>query len=215
MTKPPLADVPVRSAEELTHRWETMLDPPVFGARSLWLSWFDDGLMLPVVIPVDDVPAVPDRALLANLASVLESVTETHCAGIAHLAMALCRPGRLKVTKDDEAWARGLREAFDGDRAAPGACTSPPAGQIVSMVEAPESTWGRRDREVAPSPRRPPAPTSRAPPRPFRVGSEASRMARAVPHRCRGQREESWDARTLDHRPWRSAEDRRGHRLRP
>ena len=39
MTKPPLADVPIRSADELTSRWAALLDPPMFGARSLWLMW--------------------------------------------------------------------------------------------------------------------------------------------------------------------------------
>jgi hypothetical protein len=28
--------------------------------------------------------------------------------------VALCRPGRPKVTKNDEAWAEGLRDALDG-----------------------------------------------------------------------------------------------------
>jgi hypothetical protein len=112
MTKPPLADVPVRSAEELTARWKVLLDPPVFGARSLWLVWLDDGLQLPVVIPVDDVPNVPDRLMLTNLAHVCESVAESHVAGACHVAMALCRPGHPTVTRDDDAWVEGLREAF-------------------------------------------------------------------------------------------------------
>ena len=49
MTTPPLAQVPVRSAAELTQRWADLLDPPVFAARSLWLSWlYEDGTALPV-----------------------------------------------------------------------------------------------------------------------------------------------------------------------
>ena len=57
MTTPPLAQVPVRSAAELTPRWADLLDPPVFAVRSLWLSWLhEDGTTLPVVMPVDDVP---------------------------------------------------------------------------------------------------------------------------------------------------------------
>ena len=113
MTKPPLADVPVRSAEDLTRRWTLLLDPPVFSARSLWLTFFDDGLMSPVVIPVDDVPAVPDRPLLANVVAVCETIVGSHVASTPHVAMALCRPGRPVVTTDDEAWERALREAFE------------------------------------------------------------------------------------------------------
>ena len=60
MTKPPATDVPIRSAEELTAHWTALLDPPIFGARSLWLMWLhDDGLPLPVIMPVEDIPGCP------------------------------------------------------------------------------------------------------------------------------------------------------------
>jgi hypothetical protein len=137
MTKPPLADVPVRTAEELTQRWEKLLDPPVFSARSLWLTWLDDGLMQPVVLPVDDVPAVPDRLLLANIAQVSESIVESHCVGTAHLAMALCRPGRVRVTKDDEAWERGLAEALL-TTSGTWSLHLAAGGTVVPMVDLPE-----------------------------------------------------------------------------
>ncbi|RBY91031.1 hypothetical protein [Blastococcus sp. TF02A-30] len=114
MTKPPLADVPVRTADELTARWHALLGEPVFGARALWLTWLDDGLMVPVVIPVDGVPAVPDRPMLANLADMCEQVAAAHGLLLGHVAMALCRPGRPSATRDDDAWATALREAFAG-----------------------------------------------------------------------------------------------------
>jgi hypothetical protein len=137
MTKPPLADVPVRTAEDLTQRWEQLLDPSVFSARSLWLTWLDGGLMLPVVIPVDDVPAAPDRLLLANVARASESIAESYGLGTPHVAIALCRPGRVKVTKDDEAWERGLAEAF---RTTKGTWSLHLAagGTVVPMVDLPD-----------------------------------------------------------------------------
>jgi hypothetical protein len=135
MTKPPLADVPVRTAQELTRRWETLLDPPVFSARSLWLTWLDDGLMLPVVIPVDDVPAAPDRPMLATLAQVCASIVESHVAGTAHVAFALCRPGRPKVTKDDERWATGLRDALGGVPSGTWSLHLAAGGDVVPMVD--------------------------------------------------------------------------------
>src|SRR3712207_1094526 len=93
-TTPPLADVPIRSADELTSRWTMLLNPPEFGARSLWLSWFGaDGRMLPVVIPVDDLPVIPDPALVTSLRQVHDSIVEHHLDGDGHLTMALCRPG--------------------------------------------------------------------------------------------------------------------------
>lgn len=137
MTKPPLADVPVRTAEELTQRWEQLLDPPVFPGRSLWLTFLDDGLMTSVVIPVDDVPAVPDRPFLANLAEVSASLVGTLCTGTAHVATALCRPGRVRVTEDDEAWERGLGEAFL-TTSGTWSLHLAAGGSVVPMVDLPE-----------------------------------------------------------------------------
>jgi hypothetical protein len=136
MTTPPLPAVPVRTADELTARWEALLAPPVFSARSLWLTWLDDGLMLPVIIPVDDVPAVPDRPLLANVAHVCEAITESHVVGTAHVALALCRPGRPTVTQDDEAWERGLAEALE-TTSSTWSLHLAAGGEVVPMVDLP------------------------------------------------------------------------------
>jgi len=109
MTTPPLAEVPIRTADELTRRWEQLLEPPVFGRRSLWLMWLDDdGLMLPVVVPVDDVPPVPDRTMLSGLMHLHDTVAEERLNGGGHLAMALCRPGHPAITADDGEWAEAL-----------------------------------------------------------------------------------------------------------
>jgi hypothetical protein len=114
MTTPPLTDSPIRSAGELTAHWEAMLAPPVFGARALWLTWVaDNGLMLPLVIPVDDIPLVPDRAMRVGLLGLHDMVTHEHLKGEGHLAMALCRPGRAEVTEDDDEWVDFLGDVFD------------------------------------------------------------------------------------------------------
>jgi hypothetical protein len=115
MTTPPLADVPVRSAAQLTRRWMAVLDPPVFGTRSLWLAWLDaDGRMLPLVFPIDDVPDLPDAGLLSGLLHLHDAVTAEHLDGQGHLAMALCRPGRPAITADDDEWAEAMRELLGG-----------------------------------------------------------------------------------------------------
>ena len=94
MTTPPLADVPIRSDQELTARWAAMLEPPVFSARSLWLTWIDhDGLMLPVVLPVDDIPPVPDAGMLEGLRQLHIGIAQDRLTRGGRLAMALCRPG--------------------------------------------------------------------------------------------------------------------------
>jgi hypothetical protein len=136
MTKPPLPAVPVRTAEELTERWEQLLDPPVFSRRSLWLTVLDGGLMTPIVIPVDDVPAAPDRSFLTNLAAVSETIVESQCTRRPHVALALCRPGRVRVTHDDEAWERGIAEAF-GTSSGTWSLHLAAGGTVVPMVDMP------------------------------------------------------------------------------
>ena len=113
MTTPPLADVPIRSAEELTNHWAAVL-PPTSGASSLWLMWLrDDGLPLPALFPVADLPRVPDNAMLFGLLAIHEAIAEEHLDGGGHLAMALCRPGRSEITEDDDEWVGMLSEVFD------------------------------------------------------------------------------------------------------
>jgi hypothetical protein len=75
----------------------------------LWLT--GDGRSLPLVVPVDDLPAVPHRLTLRGLADLHETLTED--LDVAHLAMALCRPGNAVVTAEDDAWAEGLHTVLD------------------------------------------------------------------------------------------------------
>ena len=138
MTKPPLADVPVRSAAELTDRWAALLDPPIFGARSLWLMWLnDDGRALPVIIPVDDMPRVPDHAMLAGLLSVHEAISDEHLGGGGHLAMALCRPGRPEITEDDDCWLEALSEVLDDRIDGSWSLHLAAAGRVTPLVDLP------------------------------------------------------------------------------
>ena len=146
MTTTPLPDLslpqpPVRSAAELTRRWATVLAPPVFGARSLWLAWFDpDGAMLPVVVPVDDLPLLPDHGVLRGLLALHDAVTErTDCVD-GHLAMALCRPGPPLVTAEDDEWAEALREDLDSGIDGSWSLHLAAGGSVLPLVEP--FRWG-------------------------------------------------------------------------
>ena len=142
MTHPPLTDVPVRSAAELTDRWAAVLDPPVFGARSLWLTWFDpDGLQLPVVVPLDDLPGLPDTELLHGISALHDTVVDQTGVAEGHLALALCRPGPAVPGATDDEWADALdvhlASVLDGTWSLHLAA----AGQVVPLVSAPPSAW--------------------------------------------------------------------------
>jgi hypothetical protein len=141
MTTPPLTQVPVRSAAELTRRWADVLDPPVFAARSLWLMWLDtDGLSLPLVVPVDDLPRCPDRAAVTGLLLLHDTVVEGRLAG-GHVAMALCRPGHPTVTAEDDAWTAALTERFASGLEGTWSLHLAAGGRVVPLVDAPETTW--------------------------------------------------------------------------
>ncbi len=143
-TTPPLPSVPVRSAAELTQRWTALLDPPVFGARSLWLSWIgDDGLMLPMVIPVDDLPELPDPGLLKGLREVNDGVLDAHLDGEGHLAMALCRPGGPEATDDDYEWAEDLRSEIDDHLDGTWSLHLAAGGHVSELVAPPPGMWPR------------------------------------------------------------------------
>ena len=138
MTKPPLADVPVRSADDLTARWTALLDPPVFGARSLWLSWIDaDGLMLPVVVPVDDVPRRYDHRMTTGLLHLHDVMTEEHLTGEGHLATALCRPGGPEATDDDYEWAEDLRSDLEDQIDGTWSLHLAAGGRVTPLIESP------------------------------------------------------------------------------
>jgi hypothetical protein len=146
MTPPQLASVPVRSADDLTARWASLLDPPVFGARSLWLTWLDDdGLMLPVIVPVDDLPALPDRQLMSSLLTVVGGVLDDQLPDDdGHVAFALCRPGSPEATGDDDAWAEALQLAFDDAIDGTWSLHLAAAGRVTALVGPPPFLWRHR-----------------------------------------------------------------------
>jgi hypothetical protein len=144
MTKPPLAEVPIRSAAELTDRWATVLDPPIFGARSLWLTWLDDhGRMLPILLPVEDLPVDPGVELLEGLRRIHIGIAAAHLADGGHFAIALCRPGRPEVTEADEVWARAFRAALDGMPLPFWSVHLAAGGRVSELAGLPGPFWAR------------------------------------------------------------------------
>ncbi|MGY1884193.1 hypothetical protein ACI799_02660 [Blastococcus sp. SYSU DS0753] len=140
MTTSPLADARIHSAADLTDRWRAVLDPVQFAGRRLWLTWFGtDGRQLPVVVPVDDLPPLPDPGLLVGLREVHGSVVDDQLGGRGHLALALCRAGDPAVTAEDDAWAEGLRSVLDDDGVAgTWSLHVAASGSVLPLVEA----WG-------------------------------------------------------------------------
>ena len=142
MTTTPLPHIPVRSADELTQRWATLLAPPVFGLRSLWVTWLDTGgLMNPVVVPIDGLPMTPNDALLDGLLHLHDTVVESSDCADGHLAMALCRPGTPLITAGDDDWTEALREHLDARTDGTWSLHLAAGGTITRLVPPPAWPW--------------------------------------------------------------------------
>ena len=85
-----------------------MMGPGGFGTSSLWLIFFDaEHRLLPVVMPIDDLPAEPDPLVVKNLAYAVGEVIGRGDASM--IALLLSRPGSRAMTEDDRDWAGALR----------------------------------------------------------------------------------------------------------
>jgi hypothetical protein len=142
MTTSAPTDVPVRSALALTRRWVSLLQPPTFGARSLWLTWFDaEGKQSPVLVPVDDLPVTPDPSMFDGLRLLNETVVSAQLGDGSHLAMALCRPGEAVVSDSDDEWVDALGEVFDGLVGQTWSLHLAAGGRVEELVGPPDSAW--------------------------------------------------------------------------
>lgn len=79
------------------------------GSRQLWLMMLDaHDQQLPVVIPLDDLPRLPNTAstdaLIGRAAAILAQ------AGGCQLVLVWERPGRGRLLPHDTAWARAVAE---------------------------------------------------------------------------------------------------------
>ena len=99
---------PVRTDAELRQRWQEVVASEPFDERTLWLIWFDaGGQMLPVVMPVDELPRHPHGQTLDGLRHVAASVLEDQAPG-GSVAMLLSRAGPPSADACDRAWAQAL-----------------------------------------------------------------------------------------------------------
>jgi hypothetical protein len=90
------------------------------------------------VVPVEDLPLVPEPALVMGLRQVHDSIVEEQLDGQGHLALALCRPGKPEITDEDDEWAEALRSAFaDGQIDGTWSLHLAAGGTVVPLVDLP------------------------------------------------------------------------------
>lgn len=97
----------VRSNADLTALWREMMGPWGFEMRSLWHIFLGvNGQQSPVVLPIDDLPLVPDPEIIDKLVFVMRDVLRDQPGHT--VATLLSRPGRAQLTDSDRAWARAV-----------------------------------------------------------------------------------------------------------
>ncbi|MHA6670279.1 hypothetical protein ACX3O0_15565 [Homoserinimonas sp. A447] len=79
--------------------------------HQLWFLFLDDNqVQLPLMIPLDDLPSVPDGSV-HDLARAMGQAMEA--AGAGSIIVVIERYASSALTPADVAWARGIHDAFD------------------------------------------------------------------------------------------------------
>lgn len=128
---------PLRTDADVLSRVDALIDSPERGRRSLWLFFLSaDGVQLPVVIPVDDVPPRPEPGQVGNFLAIVASIITAESPGGSAI-VTLTRPENRVAAESDAAWLRALRSAARKHRAPIRMlCLATPAG--VREFAAPE-----------------------------------------------------------------------------
>jgi hypothetical protein len=102
---------PLTTDQDLVCRVDRLLDQDSRRHRSLWLLFLSgDGVQLPVVVPIDDVPERPDGLLVDNLCDVIAQVLDD-AAPAGSAVVTLARPGDAATDDTDRHWFHALHAA--------------------------------------------------------------------------------------------------------
>jgi hypothetical protein len=98
---------PLRTDDDVLRRVDLLLDENARQLRSVVLFFLDaDGVQMPVVVPVDDVPERPDPMLAGGMCWVIAEALANHDGGSA--VVVLTRPGAAAADDADRRWCRLL-----------------------------------------------------------------------------------------------------------
>src|SRR5215470_8467160 len=130
--------LPLRSDQDVLRRVDLLVDQHARQWRSIWLLFVSaSGVQLPVVVPIDGVPAYPDLTTARSLCWVIAEALRNNVPG-GHAVVVLTRPGPGPENDADRDWATTLHRAA-GDRGASlrMVCLATPAGVFRVATTAP------------------------------------------------------------------------------
>ncbi|VXB40186.1 hypothetical protein [Frigoribacterium sp. 9N] len=97
---------PVHDVDDLVRHVEAIVPSAV--RRQLWTLFFDDDdVPLPLMVPLEGIPEVPDTAALDHYGDALAAVATEF--GAATVAFVLERVGAASAHPSDRRWGDGLR----------------------------------------------------------------------------------------------------------
>lgn len=104
---------PINTDAEVLVRVDQLIETDARRDRSLWLLFLTaDGLQLPVVVPIDDIPLSPDPDSADNICHVIAHVLSDAAPG-GSAVITLVRESGLGVTDPDEEWLMALKTAAE------------------------------------------------------------------------------------------------------
>jgi hypothetical protein len=102
---------PIGTDAEVIDRVDQLIDEDARRNRSLWLFFLTaDGVQLPVVVPIDEVPVSPDPDLVGSLCDLIAHVLCDSAPG-GSAVITLVRDNGLSVTGSDQQWFVALKSA--------------------------------------------------------------------------------------------------------
>lgn len=106
---------PIRTDNDLLARWQELMGAGGFARRSLWLIFVNDrGEQAELIMPIDDIPMLPDPKEVAGIAELIAGVRDR--LDVAQVPLLLSRPGPSYITEGDRRWAMALTEALRDQR---------------------------------------------------------------------------------------------------
>lgn len=104
-----LLSVPVSTDAEVLARIGAIIGADSAAVPRLWLFFLDrHGMQSNVVVPIDDIPELPDARLAGNVCYIVSQVMSGDTPG-GSAVITLSRPGPAVLGETDLLWLRALR----------------------------------------------------------------------------------------------------------
>jgi hypothetical protein len=100
-----LSQSPVITDADVLARVELIIEPGARRERSLWLLFFyPDGTQAPVIVPLDDLPEMPDEDDAEVPFHMLRHFYGLDGGDDLSFVLVICRDGPLELTISDRQW---------------------------------------------------------------------------------------------------------------